>query len=620
MCGIVGQASRTGDPVDPGDLKRAMDLLIQRGPDDQGSWQEGATALGHRRLSIIDLSTNGRQPMTSPDGRYVIVYNGEVYNFAELREELSGSWAWQSQSDTEVVLAAYARWGPECLRRFHGMFALAIWDRHTGTLFAARDRMGVKPLYYHSGAQQILFASRPRSIFALRPALSRELDLQALRYYLELGHVPAPRSIHTSIRKLEPGHWLRWKDGQLEVKEYWDFRQIAPEPSWLERSEDDLLDELDDVVARCVKYRLVSDVPLGAFLSGGIDSSLVVAMMARHANAAVETFTIGFDDPEFDESAHAQAVADHLGTHHHCERLEVASLLDLMDVFRSQFDEPFQDYAAFPTMAVSRTARRHVTVSLSGDGGDELFGGYHYYPIAQKLARAFALPAPIRRAGACALSLWPSHRMNLLAGALRERSGPSAFAFMRSIAKDFPSVLDPGVVAATRGSDELFESAAGKLCPGLDPAEIGMRLDCEFTLPSAYLEKVDVSSMAFSLESRDPLLDQDLVEWAMRLPVEWKLRGGTGKYLLRKLVYRYIPESIMRRPKRGFEIPMAKWLRGPLREWARERVNDTQLFQRVPLQQDAVASLFALHDSGRRNVHPLLWAILVLLDRAAEGS
>jgi asparagine synthase (glutamine-hydrolysing) len=619
MCGIVGQAGLQR-AADPRNLQRAMDALIKRGPDDSGSWVEGATAFGHRRLSIIDLSPNGRQPMSSPDGRYVIVYNGEVYNFLTLRDELAGHWGeWRSQSDTEVILAAYARWGPACLERFHGMFSFAIWDRQTRSLFAARDRMGVKPFYYHADPGSVLFASRPRALFALDPELSREIDVQALRYYLECGYVPAPLSIHTSIRKLEPGHWLRWKDGALEVERYWDSRSIATEAGWRRRSEEDLLDELDEVVSRSVKSRLVSDVPLGAFLSGGIDSTLVVAMMTRFSSSPVETFTIGFSDRRFDESPHARAVADHLGTEHHCETLEVDGLLGLMDTFREEFDEPFYDYSAFPTMALSRSARQHVTVSLSGDGGDELFGGYHYYRYVKMLHLVSGVPAPLRRAGAHALAAIPDHRAKVLSGALRQPSAVAAFAFMRSIAKDFESVLPQSIRSGTNSFAALLQGGAQNLNPRLHPVEVAMRLDSLFTLPEEYLQKLDVASMGFSLESREPLLDHSLVEWAMRLPVEWKLRTRTNKYLLRKLAYRYVPESILDRPKRGFEVPIGDWLRGPLRQWASERCHETKLFEHVPLEQAKVLNLLSLHESGRRNVHPLLWAILMLLDYAAVG-
>ncbi len=614
MCGIVGSVDFSGR-ADPQAVQAAADLLRKRGPDDAGIWSEDNVSLGHRRLSIIDVSAAGHQPMISADKRYAIVFNGEIYNYAELRRELdSGGFAWKSHSDTEVIMAAYHAWGPRCVERFHGMFAFALWDRQRRELYAARDRMGVKPLYYHAAGTRFVFASRPRALFVMLPKLSREIDAQALRLYLESGYIPAPHSIYGAIRKLPPAHFALVSATGVKLERYWDFRGIAPEPSWERRPEPELLDELDAIVSRSVHSRMVSDVPLGAFLSGGIDSSLVVALMAKHSNQPVKTFTIGFDEPQYDESAHAAAVAKHLGTEHHCERLRVNDLIDLLPTFREEFDEPFFDSSAFPTMAVSRIARKHVTVSLSGDGGDELFGGYHYYEIAEKLAAAYAVPAALRRTLAALLTLLPAHRLQLLAGALGQRDAVGGFTFARSIAKDYPPVLAPEAIRDTQSMFELFRDSASRLAAGLRASETAMRLDMLHTLPDDYLQKVDLSSMAFSLESRDPLLDQDLVEWAMKLPLHWKLRGGQNKYLLRKLAYRYVPQALLDRPKQGFAVPIDAWLRGPLRNWALERLNDRALFAGLPLAQDKCLELFRLHDSGRRNVHPLLWAILMLLD------
>jgi asparagine synthase (glutamine-hydrolysing) len=494
----------------------------------------------------------------------------------------------------------------------HGMFAFAIWDRAERTLFAARDRAGVKPLFYHAGPGRFAFASRPRALHALLPDLSREIDPQALRLYLDAGYVPAPLSIFTSIRKLEPAHTLRWQAGRLTLERYWDCAQIEPEPSWEARSEDDLLDELDELLCRSVRWRLLSDVPLGAFLSGGIDSSVVVGAMRRLSTGSVKTFTIGFQEREFDESPHAAAVARHLGTEHHSEELAVDDLLELLPTFVAEYDEPFYDISAFPTMALSRMARKHVTVSLSGDGGDELFGGYHYYPLASQLAALRRLPA--RGALAGALAWLPSHRARLLAGALAEPSDVRSFAFMRSIAKDFEPVLRRERLDGTQSLKDWFARESAGHPPSLLAAERGMRLDLRFTLPDDYLVKVDVASMAYSLESREPLLDQSLVEWSLRLPLRWKLRGRRNKWLLRRLAARYVPDEILDRPKQGFRVPVDRWLRGPLREWARERCADDALFDRLALDPVAVRRLLDLHLSGARDVHPLLWSVLVLLE------
>jgi asparagine synthase (glutamine-hydrolysing) len=603
-------ARADAEPIDPSALARACEALARRGPDAEATFREPGLAFGHRRLSILDLSPAGAQPMQSPDGRYVIVHNGEVYNHLELREEIGGSF--RGTSDTETILAAFARFGPRCLERMHGMWAFAIWDRAERTLFAARDRMGVKPFFYQSSAARFAFASRPHALHALLPDLSRALDPQALRLYLEAGYVPAPLSIFEGIHKLLPAHYLTWRAGQLAVERYWDYAGIAPEPSWEQRGEVDMLDELEEIVERSVRWRLLSDVPLGAFLSGGIDSTVVVGAMRRLASGPVKTFTIGFQEREFDESGHAAGVARELGTEHHCEQLSVDQLLELVPLFAAEYDEPFSDFSAFPTLALSRMARQHVTVALSGDGGDESFAGYHYYAIAESLAKLRRIP--LHGALARGLSLLPSHRLRLLGGALSKASDPVAFAFMRSIAKDFAPVLAPDLLAATRSLGDCFEAEAARYSSGLSAAERGMRLDCRFTLPDDYLVKVDVASMAFSLEAREPLLDHELVEWGMRLPLAWKLRGGRNKWLLRRLAERYVPRELLDRPKQGFVVPMDRWLRGPLREWARERCEDRALFAKLSLDAAAVRSLFDLHQSGARDVHPLLWSVLALLE------
>lgn len=613
MCGIVGIVDSV--PVDAVSIRAAAETLINRGPDDSGVWVSENIGLGHRRLAILDLTPSGHQPMVSSDGRFVIVYNGEIYNFKEIRRILDDSETiWQSQSDTEVILAAYARWGPSCVERFHGMFAFAIWDTHDKTLFAARDRMGVKPFYYHHSPDSFIFGSRPRAILSLKPGLSTDLDSQAIRLYLEAGYVPAPWSIFRSMCKLPPAHWLVLHNNVLRLHRYWDFRQIPPEDLWEDRSEDDLLDELDEILSRSIRSRLISDVPLGAFLSGGIDSSLIVAMMAKYSSQPVNTFTVAFEDRRFDESAHAKAVSEHIGTRHRVERMNLDDLLDLRPTFAREFDEPFFDSSSFPTMSVARLARRFVTVSLSGDGGDELFGGYHYYRLAQWFDLFYSSPNMVRKALAWTAHVIPRHRFRLLSGALLQSDCADAFCFVRSIDKGFPSVFDDDYLRGTVGLQELFREATSAFPSGLSAPEAGMRLDAFYTLPDDYLQKIDVSSMAFSLESREPLLDQDVIEWSMKLPVKWKLRRGRNKYLLRKLAYRYVPKCILDRPKQGFEVPMKQWLQGPLQNWAANEIADTENFRMLPLRQTKAAELLRLVNSGGVSPHPYLWAVLMLLD------
>jgi asparagine synthase (glutamine-hydrolysing) len=612
MCGIVGIINHH-ESANPELVSKAADMLHKRGPDDSGIWTKDNIGLGHRRLSVLDLTEAGHQPMVSSDNRYVIVFNGEIYNHMEIRGEL-GDVSWKGRSDTETVLVAYSRWGVDCLEKFHGMFAFAIWDKTEQKLFAARDRMGVKPLYYSYDKNVMAFASRPRALFKLLPSLSDEFDIQGLRYYLQCGYFPSAYSIYNSVKKLPAAHYLTFSNGKLKVCRYWDYHTIVPERTWEDRNESELIDELDTVLSKSISLRMVSDVPLGGFLSGGIDSSLVVAMMARHTSLPVKTFTIAFDEKEYDESAQARLVAEHLGTEHHCERLRIDDLIELMPTFAEEYDEPFFDSSAFPVMAVSRLARQHVTVALSGDGGDELFGGYHYYQIADKLQHIFRLPSPIRHSIAGLLSMLPNHRMKLLAGAMRESNPDAAFAFSRSISKDFTGLLLPETNPNTMDVRALFSSTGEMFPDALKTAERGMRLDAMFTLPDDYLQKVDIASMAFSLEAREPLLDHDLVEWAMRLPLSWKLKRGTNKYLLRKLAYRYIPARILDRPKQGFGVPIDHWLRGPLLDWAKALLNDVKLFERIPVSQKRALELFEIHASGARNVSALLWALLMLLN------
>jgi asparagine synthase (glutamine-hydrolysing) len=618
MCGIVGIVDFRR-AVEADSIHAAADTLVKRGPDDLGVWTSENIGLGHRRLAILDVTPSGHQPMISQDGRYVIVLNGEIYNFLQLRKLLDDDPSvWRSESDTEVVLAAYAKWGPDCLRHFHGMFAFAIWDRQEKLLFAARDRMGVKPLFYHFSSDSFAFASRPRSLFTLAPNLPDDLDEQALRWYLEAGYVPTPYSIYRMIRKLPPAHWLMVRDNELHIERYWDFRHIVPEPSWENRREEELLDELDEILSRSVRLRMISDVPIGVFLSGGIDSSLVAALMAKFSSRPVKTFTIGFENSSYDESDHALAVARRIGSEHYCERLRLEDLLELAPTYFQEYDEPFSDSSAFPTMAVSRAARRHVTVSLSGDGGDELFGGYQYYQMVNSLEGFFGLPVALRRLIASLAGTVPQHRFKLLSAALRKNSAAEVFCFARSLTKDFDGVFLAELLDRTVSFQEYLLEVTGTLPRGLKSADQAMRVDTFCTLHDDYLQKVDIASMAFSLESREPLLDHDVVEWSMRLPLEWKLRGPNNKYLLRKLAYRYLPREILERPKQGFEIPLREWLRGPLHKWAADQLRNGVHFEHIPLNQAKLLELLELHRLGARDVHPLLWAVLVLLEFSSQ--
>jgi asparagine synthase (glutamine-hydrolysing) len=613
MCGILGLYDPAGITEESSTFADALERLKRRGPDDSGTWHDNFVRLGHRRLAIVDLSSAGHQPMESSDRRYVIVFNGEIYNHRELRQRLGSRHGWTGTSDTETLLEAYRTWGPDCLKHLNGMFAFAIWDRAEHTLFLARDRMGVKPLYYAQHKGSLGFASRPGALTRLLDRRDLDIDSQALRVYLELGYIPAPLAFHEDMHKLAPGHYLLANARGIRIVRYWDFRCIAPDPELRRRSEGELVEELDALICDAVKTRLMSDVPLGAFLSGGVDSALVVAAMKAAGVEHPRTFTIAFKEQAFDEGPAAAQTAGHLGVNHVHETLDVNSLLELLPTYIDEYDEPFADSSAFPTMAVARLARRHVTVALSGDGADELFGGYHYYPLMDKLQAMTRWRAPVKQLIGRLMSFMPAHRVKLFAGAVQCGDTVTLFNYLRSVGKDYPSLVNDDILHSTSSSNDWFAQFAAGFAVDLSGAETGMRLDAGITLPELFLQKVDVATMAFSLEARCPMTDYRLVEWAMRLPAEYKLRDGETKYLLKKALCKYLPPAQVYRKKMGFGVPIAAWLRGPLRDWARGLIHDDTLMAKVPFDKSRVRDLLNKQLSGQREAHPLLWSVLMLL-------
>ena len=620
MCGILGLFDPAGLEPEGLAFARALDMLRLRGPDDHGVYADEFAHLGHRRLAIVDLSSAGHQPMESWDRRYVIVFNGEIYNHADLRRELSPFRGWRGRSDTETLLEAYRHWGVGCVTRFNGMFAFAIYDRSERCLFLARDRVGVKPMYYGLRRGAIGFASRPAPLARLLGLHPGDFDAEALRAYLELSYVPSPMSFHKGLQKLPPGHYLLASPRKTQLVRYWDFRFIVPSVDLEHRPEGELVEELDGLVRDSVRVRLMSDVPLGAFLSGGVDSALVVAAMKAEGVAEPQAFTIGFTESHFDEGAAAARAAAHLGVRHIHETLTVDSLLALLPTYIEQYDEPFGDASAFPTLALARLARRHVTVALSGDAADEWFGGYHYYPLIERLAPMMRMRPAAKQALARLLSALPLHRAKILSGALKSRDIVELFRYLRSIDKDYPSLLEPALMDSTTDSGDRFAQYAASFAIDLSASETGMRLDAGLVLPELFLQKVDVATMAFSLEARCPMTDFRLVEWAMRLPLRYKLRGGDTKYLLRKVLLKYLPAEHVYRRKMGFGVPIAAWLRGPLRTWASDMIYDDTLLDRLPLRKDVVRDLLNQHLRGARQAHPLLWSVLMLLCFVQKSS
>jgi asparagine synthase (glutamine-hydrolysing) len=613
MCGIIGFFDREGTLPNAELFTNCVNRLTRRGPDDFGVWHDSCVRLGHRRLAIVDLSATGHQPMESSDGRFIIVFNGEIYNHSDLRPQLQPCGGWRGTSDTETLLEAYRAWGVACLTRLNGMFAFAIWDRVEHTLFVARDRMGVKPLYYSWRNGAFAFASRPGALTGLFGGSGDEIDPEALRVYLELGYIPAPLSLYRHIRKLRAGHYLLVDGREPREVRYWDYRHIPVDPVLATRAEDELVDELEGLIQQAVRVRLMSDVPLGAFLSGGVDSAMVVSAMKAVGVPNPKSFTIRFNEAEYDEGPVASRIAEHIGVEHITETLNVGDLLALLPMYVEEFDEPFADSSAFPTMAVAQLARRHVTVALTGDAGDELFGGYHYYRLAQQLAVLNGWPPRAKRLLQAIASRLPSHKAKLVAGALERNTSVGVFNYLRGCGKDFPPLVTSSVLHATTSSVGRFEQAAISFAQDLSEAEQGMRLDLGFMLADGYLQKVDVATMAMSLEARCPFIDYRLVEWAMKLPLKYKIRGQQTKYLLKKVLSRHLPADLVYRPKRGFGVPVAQWLRGPLREWTYSLVNDDAIVSRLPLDRARLNALVDLHMSGARDAHPLLWAVLMLL-------
>lgn len=610
MCGIAGAVNGNFNKFS---ANQALALLSNRGPDGNGVYCDEKIILAHARLSVIDLSQYAAQPMLSSCGKYRIIFNGEIYNYVELKKNIEKEYHFNSSSDTEVILAYFKKYGASAIEYLRGMFAFAIWDSEKEELFIARDRLGVKPLFYCIIGETFGFASRPSALCALLPNLDKKISRQAVRFYMESGYVPAPYSIFENIQKLEPGHYLRFNSKGISKIKYWSADRIEIDSALVDYKESLLLDELDELIDESVRLRLVSDVPVGAFLSGGIDSSLVTAYMAKHSKSPVSTFTIGFQDGSFDESKYAVDVAQHLGTQHTSEHLKPDDLIKLMPTFINQFDEPFFDYSAFPVMAVSRLAKRSVTVSLSGDGGDEAFGGYHYYQIMNKLELIHKVPHTLRHAYGFLSKQSSNQRIRWLGKIVAANSPADAYAFMRGVIKDATNLMKPSLLQDTDPLSHMFSVRSGIFADNLSYAEIGMRLDLAYTLPDDYLQKVDIGSMAFSLEARDPLLDHKIIEWAAKLPISWKIRNGTNKYLLRQLAYRYIPRKILDRPKMGFGVPMADWLKGRLRSWGEELIQDDATFDALELNSIAVRKLWKAHQENKLQAHTILWSVLVLL-------
>ncbi len=662
MCGLTGfwSAQAGGEAELKARVERMNNRLAHRGPDDAGVWTDAAAgvALALRRLAIVDLSPAGHQPMASASGRFVIAYNGEVYNFGELRAELEQAGAsFRGHSDTEVMLAAFEAWGLEAaVGKFVGMFAFALWDRRERILHLGRDRLGIKPLYYGWAGKTLFFGSELKALRA-HPDFHAELDRDALGLYLKYSYIPQPFSIYQGIHKLPPGCLLSvraedFEPGRLPAPAaFWSARQAAErgaaEP--FAGSENDGVEELDRLLRDAVRLRMIADVPLGAFLSGGIDSSTVVALMQAQSSRPVKTFTIGFREDRYNEAAQARAVAAHLGTEHTELTVTPEETRAVIPHLPELYDEPFADASQIPTYLVSALARRHVTVSLSGDGGDELFGGYNWYVLAEATwKRLRRMPLPLRRGLARGLRLAKPETYNRFAGGMSRwlnrygrpgSVGEKVYKIARLLPSAQPEEIyfylitrwkqpQSAVLGAREAASLLSDREQWARLPGF--VERMMFLDLVTYLPDDILVKVDRASMGVSLEARVPLIDHRVVEFAARVPLGWKIRGANlrdgfptgpatdaapraapGKWLLRQVLYRYVPPQLVERPKMGFGVPVAEWLRGPLREWAEDLLSPARLEREGFLDPAPVRRLWAEHLAGREGGDDSLWALLM---------
>src|SRR5499426_1198014 len=618
MCGIVGMSGPelTENAAAPRELiARMCGVIEHRGPDDEGHYIEPGIAMGMRRLAIIDVAT-GRQPISNEDGSIWIVFNGEIYNYRELRELLlARGHKLRTRTDTETIAHLYEDEGERCVERLRGMFAFAVWDRRERRLFLARDRVGKKLLHYAMVGRTLVFGSEIKSLLQ-HPGVKREINLQAISDFLSFGYVPDPATAFDGVSKLPPGHTLTFKDGLINTRRYWDFDYSGDlgegEGRKPESREEGYVERLRELIAESVRVRLESDVPLGAFLSGGIDSSFVGAMMAREMK--VKTFSIGFSDAGFDELRYAQIAARHFGADHH-EFVVTPDVCHLVNEIVWHHDEPFADVSSVPTYVVSKMAREYVTVALSGDGGDEVFGGYERYVVDRRRRRYERIPAFLRRALLRA-------SQNLPRGAYGKR-------FLRSVALEPAARYVDSVTYFDRDAQlNLFSEDARRSLAGYDPAESFERtfaapasrsgldhllyLDSKTYLPGDILVKVDRMSMANSLETRAPLLDHHLIEFAQTIPASLKLRGLETKYILKRAAEGLIPDEIIDRPKQGFDVPIRRWFNLELREMLDDTLSDRRARERGDFDHRAVMAILDEHRRGVRDHARHLWSLLVL--------
>jgi asparagine synthase (glutamine-hydrolysing) len=644
MCGLAGFLGQVHGTDCDSALRRMCDTIISRGPDDAGYWHdfEQQIGLGHRRLSILDLSPAGHQPMESTNGRFVIVFNGEIYNHLDLRKALENSPApagegiksnWRGHSDTETLLAGFEAWGIQAtVEQAIGMFAIAVWDRETQSLTLVRDRIGEKPLYYGWQGDNFLFGSEVKALKA-HPAFHAEIDRGALSMFMRYNYIPAPYSIYQGIAKLLPGCLLtvslRHREPQLCT--YWSASQVAEAgvAKPFGGGAVQAVDELEILLKDSVRQQMMADVPLGAFLSGGVDSSTVVALMQAQSSRPVKTFTIGFNEEAYSEAAPAKAVAQHLGTEHTELYVTPQQAMEVIPKLPALYCEPFADSSQIPTFLVSQLAKQHVTVSLSGDAGDELFCGYNRYQLTESLWKKLSIiPRPVRGMAAKGITLVSPQTWNRYAGflpwtsvgdKLHKAAGVMTSASVADLYLGMVSSwAEPAALVIGGIEPPTLLTGNSPMLTGLSDVERMMALDTLTYLPDDILVKVDRAAMGNSLESRVPFLDHRVVEYAWRLPMEYKLRQGQTKWAVRQVLYRYVPQEMIERPKMGFGFPIDKWLRGPLRGWAEDLLSEARLQREGYFYPGPIQQKWAEHLSGNRNWSGQLWAVLMFQAWLAE--
>lgn len=614
MCSILGEINFSEKIFLQSEFVNASNTMIHRGPDSKGYATDSKNfQFAFNRLSILDLSSAGNQPMTSNCGRYICMLNGEIYNFKKIYEEIKSNFVWNGSSDTEILLNAWVYWGVECLNKIDGMFAFSIWDKKLKKIIIARDRTGEKPVYYYKDKNSILFSSRPTPILKLLPNLKKKYDTSSVALYLESGYFPRNKSIFEGINKLEPGSYIEFDNNSFSIKQYWSVNNFNP--NIFEKKTLDLqVKDCETLLTKSILERLSSDKPLGFFLSGGIDSSLIVALASRIMNKKnVKAFNLGFDHPDFDESEEASFVANKLGVGLEKYKLTPSSLIKLIPNMHQKFDEPFFDSSCFPLMALSEFAKRKVDVVLTGDGGDELFGGYKYYNIIKILSIPGLDKKLIKQIFAFFCFKYGSHQAKLLSNVLNIQCPIEQFSFIRSVKKDFISVMRDDSMQENMLRTQFLNSSK-TMNTNLNVVDKVMRLDFLHTLNDDYLQKTDLATMAYSLECRSPFLSKNLIEWSLSIPSEFKVSYLKKKIVLKKLAEKFFPKKFIYKKKKGFELPIKDWLRGDLFQWSREITHEKQNYINLPIDQKKVIEIFNLHNSKKRDCHPYLWAILMLLD------